>query len=112
LLVAAQHTDGFSQQGRKGNKMRIIDNMRKVAVNAAVHGFLSRRTWARLADRTGLREDVFEIVQLIEGDRSGNDARLIENVFQRLRCALAKEGYTSLKPNIPICVKQPNRNEE
>jgi hypothetical protein len=81
--------------------MRIIDNIRKFAANAAVHGFSSRRTWSRLTDRTGLKEDVLGLVRLIEEDKSGNDARLIEVVFQGLRCALAKEGYTSRKPNAP-----------
>ena len=75
--------------------MRIIDNIRKVAVNAAVHGFLSRRTWSRLTDRTGLCEDVRAVVRMIEDDRTGDDARLIQDVFQRLRSALAKEGYTT-----------------
>lgn len=73
--------------------MRIIDNIRKFAINVRVCGFFSRRTWARLTDRTGLREDVREIVRLIEDDRSGDDTQLIEDVFQGLRYALAKEGY-------------------
>ena len=82
--------------------MRIIDNIRKFAVNAAVHGFISRRTWVRLRDRTGLKEDVRGLVQLIEDDKSGDDARLLEVVFQGLRCALAKEGYTCHKPNASV----------